>query len=240
MQKDEFVYTVLLGFRLFLSPRQLLTELNRLAREDATSPTFRKSFAANECPKCGRKQRKILEVKSSKKALLEEPSGDGSEPKRIVSMLFPAASSHQDGEDTLRRKRRRRFQSDSHPEENTPPEKMDCSFSQDSRVLSAFLENEDTESKPSINNNSSAPFSSNLRDAYCAKCAALSKSENTLVRKKQLVHILLDWVRHFPADFRNKKISWALNDVIRSCQSENEVSFQTFVHSYVFVQIKTT
>ena len=42
--------------------------------------------------------------------------------------------------------------------------------------------------------------------------------------KRRLVQVLYEWVLHFPADFRNKKIMWTLNNIMKSCQAENEVS----------------
>ena len=226
LQRDEFVYSVLLGFRLFLSPRQLLTELNRLSHEDAPSAS-RNFFASDDCPRCGRKQKKIPDVKLAKKALLEEPSTSESGPKRIVSMLFPA-SSHQEEEDTLRRKRRgrKRFQNEINleDEENPTPEKMDCTTplsDSSTTFFPKFVDIDDVRSNSALNNNSSGSFSNNKQ---CFRCAALLKSEAALARRKQLIYILFEWVRHFPADFRNKKILWALNDIVKSCQSENEVS----------------
>ena len=46
--------------------------------------------------------------------------------------------------------------------------------------------------------------------------------------KKRFLNVLYEWVLHFPADFRNKKIMWTLNGIVKSCQTEHQVI------SYVF------
>ena len=226
-QKDEFLYSVLLGFRLFLSPHQLLLKLKSSTNEDV-SLTSQKAGAENVCPGCGHKQKKSIDVKPPKEETYVElpPVENDFEPKRIVSMLFPLSAtdpSLRDGVETLRRKRRARKRNESIEEINEEnSSKMDRS-SRDSGILD-IDEMEMTQSASSSSNKKSVLFCKNLNDTHCLKCAAATTpSETTLARKQQLVHILHEWVRHFPADFRNKKTMWTLSDVLKSCQNENEV-----------------
>ena len=104
-------------------------------------------------------------------------------------------------------------------------------LSRDSGILSGIIETLQID-----NNNSATALFNHLQancndsgyimpdDEFgCNECLRKLERETCIKSKHQMLLILREWVRHFPADFRNKRTMWTLNDVIRSCQTDNEV-----------------
>ena len=206
MLQDDFVYSFLLGSRLFLSPHQLLTELHRLANENTTSD-LQLNLTVKTCLKCRQMQSGCADVNSAAKT-------KGTD---FRSHKFPSAVSTDSNanDDAVRRRPRGRR------------------LSRDSGILSGILETLQID-------NSAASLFNHLQancndsgliidevDSSCSGCLKLVQREACFKSKHQMLLILRDWVKHFPADFRNKRTMWTLNDVIKNCQIDNEVSMMS-------------
>lgn len=240
-QNDEFLYSVLLGFRLFLSPRQLLTELSRLSSEEAPRESAVLT-SGNMCSKCGQIQANADDNSCPIKPLQAINLNGNSTSSNIP--LFEGSKSNLVVKvgDTLRRKRKGRSRFDHEPGNESVEfckrANRSSGSSRDSGVISAYLDievvdtsrndaNVNQTSSNLLNNNNA--MTSNSPQLMCTFCSKMSPAERRLSRKRQLVHVLQEWVRHFPADFRNKKIMWTLHDIVKTCQRENEVSDKWFV-----------
>ena len=229
--QDDFVYSFLLGSRLFLSPHQLLTELHRLAVENTPS-NAQWNFARKFCPKCGQ-----LPTNSANgsKTNSTRPGTDFRSKKNISNYNISECIVTE--EETIRRRRRGRKRNLTEVDSTCPglPSQNELRLSKDSGILSAVLETIDLD-KSNNNTPNASEMSSRLIGNYndsgyivdsetesCNGCSKQTHREICMRSKQQLLYILREWVCHFPADFRNKKIMWTLNDVIKSCQIDNEV-----------------
>ena len=231
-QNDEFLYSILLGFRLFLSPRQLLAELSRISSESEASSSLK---ASNDdvYSKCGGNQTGTSDVKLPRASALYPSQPADYRPQKTVTITFNktqggASNVPSDGDDTLRRKRRvrRRNQLDAVAEggNNVGSGPRAARSSTDSGILSETWAYEDSSGKRNAaTQNNGVSFSFDKLNQPGFDSDAILSGEDVCARKQQLVHVLHQWVRHFPSDFRNKKIMWALNDVIKNCQREGEV-----------------
>ena len=234
--QDQFVYCFLLGSRLFLSPHQLLTELHRMVTEEKISE-FYWNYADKVCSKCRQMQSTGVEVPSKS----FHPNGtDFRSPKFLSSAYITDSDSQcktQEGEDSNRwrkrcRRRNQESETDFVPQTNGSQPRDSC----DSGILSAVLEPFFIESsnnnvlKASVFAKQTPPTGNDNGHAVedsatgCHGCTRRQQKEASAQSKQQLLLVLREWVRHFPADFRNKKTRWTLDDVIRSCQLDNEVS----------------
>nr|CAB3265448.1 ras-GEF domain-containing family member 1B [Phallusia mammillata] len=265
-EDDEFVYSFLLGSRLFLSPHQLLTELNRLASEDQTTVTQSNlKCAGSVCSKCRQMHGKPpspVGVERSQHGKASVGFTTDAKDSGVKGTDFRSPSPAQvsenitEGEDTIRRRirGRRRAQTDSDVTSSASalPNRLVADrssvVSRDSGILSAVIEIDEIDSANSGHSRRRVPPSPRVPEVTsqepstslscndsgmildeeddelcnCQDSMVTSPSERHANRRRQLVHVLHEWVRHFPADFRNKKVMWTLNDVIKSCQTDNQ------------------
>lgn len=232
------MYSFLLGSRLFLTPHQLLTELHRLATEQNSSEIYWNS-SEKVCLKC-RQMQTVGAEESSKKSYANESDFCSQSFLSTAYITIGATENTQnEGEDTIhrRRKGRRRNQEletdlNSVPQTNCPASRQSC----DSGILSVVLDpfyidnsnnnvgNTDLLSKKLSLTCNDSGYAVEETTVSCHSCMKKKQREECIQSKTQLVKILREWVQNFPADFRNKKTRWTLDDVIKSCQFDNEVS----------------
>ena len=115
------------------------------------------------------------------------------------------------GEETIRRRRRGRSSKSS--KNQVEPAPVD---SCDSGIVSVYFDDH-----AAIKENAKLSVSS----------LPAQRSEDV---RRRIVAVLHEWVRLFPADFRNKKIMQGLNDVIKSCQQggNDPVRFQLHIQFF--------
>ena len=222
----DLLYAFLLGSRLFLSPHQLLHQIQHMTQDETSSNLI-------PCSKCNQ---------------VHTPTRHTSTPRPLVTSQTTTSLGNPP---VMRRKRgrRQRISSDSNSTQafSSRPISMPSYhdfrlsiYSRDSGVLSVVFDDVNILDVPQGGNlktpntlsttNFRAESIASLLDQDLETVRSTTQldstpSHNCHCRSERLMEVLQQWVSHFPADFRNKKIMSTLNDVMKRCQSENKVRF---------------
>jgi len=216
--QDHDLYTFLLGSRLFLSPHQLLTEIQRIAKEEIPLETsFSSEVISTPRGDICRACKRIQHLGQWRRKQARSGGDDVSTPQETNFYSCNISINVPEGEDTIRRRRRGRLRESvtDCPNEESPSPFLESGsdptslVSRDSGIVSAYFEDGINVPAPE----SPKPSGSDQYPEIRVRCLCL---------RRRLVLVLHEWVRHFPTDFRNKKIMWTLNDVIKSCHGDNE------------------
>ena len=153
---------------------------------------------------------KLQGIATNDTEILQEPQHccfEEKSPGKVTSFYVTP----QAGEETIRRRRRGRSSKSS--KNQVEPAPVD---SCDSGIVSVYFDDH-----AAIKENAKLSVSS----------LPAQRSEDV---RRRIVAVLHEWVRLFPADFRNKKIMQGLNDVIKSCQQggNDPVRFQLHIQFF--------
>ena len=237
--QNELIYSLLLGSRLFLSPHQLLKDIHQFTKEE----TMKKSTSSSPCTKCHRMHqiasspkpymKRVMSpnVTSFHDDVIRSSTPTGSYLRRATTLNTISSADISPGKEHSNEPimRQRRGRSRLNPVRDSG---IGSGTYGNFLSPSGYYSNRyqvDIDGLLPSNDIGGGGMQQYVGQDFVVSVAPSSFAPPSSTRRccpiMRMLHVLHQWVLHFPADFRNKKVLWALNSIMETYQIENEVSY---------------